>query len=286
MAPKKEMAPLASEPTRSGGGKQKKKVDRGNGVMYLTMACKAVIKLRERHWEKFAPLKGSVEIEQYARTLHKETNSLYWVAAKGNKQGCHVILKLNIEELIFHELPFSTKVKGVPINCLGIVEGKLCTLTREYMGSNLGHRWACDVVKHVFVDADDVLDNLDEKSCQESSLKLMNILRLAMELVENLKDMKIKEDTEVSRSFAPYPTPMKAAVAQPQNLTPSSTTFLKISSTQLFTKNISWVEDIFKKVAKDGIKFCGCATAAFVGVGYGAKLLDTSATTILTEVHQ
>ncbi|GKC12576.1 hypothetical protein Tco_1009358 [Tanacetum coccineum] len=73
---------------------------------------------------------------------------------------------------------------------------------------------------------------------------------------------------------------MKAAVAQPQNLTPSSATFLRYLY-QCCTKNISWVEDIFKKVAKDGIKFCGCATAAFVGVGYGAKLLDTSATTII-----
>ncbi|GKD36023.1 hypothetical protein Tco_1251532 [Tanacetum coccineum] len=32
---------------------------------------------------------------------------------------------------------------------------------------------SCDLVKHVFVDADDVLDNLDEKSCQESSLKVL-----------------------------------------------------------------------------------------------------------------
>ncbi|GKD36024.1 hypothetical protein Tco_1251533 [Tanacetum coccineum] len=47
------------------------------------------------------------------------------------------------------------------------------------------------------------------------------------------------------------------------------------------TEDNSWVEDIFKKVAEDGVKFCGCATAAFIGVGYGAKLLDTSATTII-----
>ncbi|GKD36022.1 hypothetical protein Tco_1251531 [Tanacetum coccineum] len=51
----------------------------------------------ERRWEKFVPLKGSVEIEQYAQTLHKETNSLYWVAEKGNMQGGHVIFKLNME---------------------------------------------------------------------------------------------------------------------------------------------------------------------------------------------
>ncbi|GKB75173.1 hypothetical protein Tco_0942068 [Tanacetum coccineum] len=68
-------------------------------------SCCEMYSLRERRWDKFAPLKGSVRIEQYAATLHKETKSLYWVAARGNKQGCHVILKLNMENMIFSELP-------------------------------------------------------------------------------------------------------------------------------------------------------------------------------------
>ncbi|PWA74185.1 hypothetical protein CTI12_AA253250 [Artemisia annua] len=45
------------------------------------------------------------------------------------------------------------------------------------------------------------------------------------------------------------------------------------------TKGNRWVEKIFKKVVEDGAKFCGCATAALIGVGHGAKLLESSPTT-------
>ncbi|PWA55950.1 GDSL esterase/lipase [Artemisia annua] len=44
------------------------------------------------------------------------------------------------------------------------------------------------------------------------------------------------------------------------------------------TKGSSWVEEIFKKVAEDGAKFCGCTTLALIGVGHGAKLLESSPT--------
>ncbi|GKB75174.1 hypothetical protein Tco_0942069 [Tanacetum coccineum] len=81
--------------------------------------CGEMYSLRERCWEKVAPLKGSVRIKQYAGILHKETKLLYWVVARGNKQGGHVLLKLNMENMIFSELLFSSEVTGVPKNCLG-----------------------------------------------------------------------------------------------------------------------------------------------------------------------
>ncbi|PWA91645.1 14-3-3-like protein [Artemisia annua] len=91
--------------------------------------CCEMYSLKQRCWKRLVPLKGGVDIRQYGGTFHKERKSLYWIARNRETKG-PVILKLEMEKLEFSTLEFSTDVKEVPIDCLGIVRGMLCALTR------------------------------------------------------------------------------------------------------------------------------------------------------------